>query len=426
MTLMSTWTTRWTTIVTLLFFGAQLSVPAAWAQSPSMPSSGAPATGAAGAPASPAARPATPTPKPTPAGAPAASREGTGNTPWPREATEGGRTFTVYQPQIEKWDGIRLHARAAVSVESQASPLQHFGVVWFSARADVDKANRLVALADFKVDKFTFPSEPDRVAEYQKVLEQRLPREVSRISLDRIQAALAITEAQRGGGASPQPVKNDPPRVILSTVPALLVLVDGKPVLRQVEGLSMSLHRVVNSWALVLVDQKSGKHYLRAVGKWFEASTLDGPWAVAVRPPAALDAAMQTVAKGQRVNLLENPGPEVKDAIARGVLPTIYVSTLPAELIETRGRPDYEPIEGTDLLHVAKLVGEHRARSGGPAPLRPPVRAVVPERVPGRGPVGVRPARQASRCLRQDPGGSSAGRGPRLGPGHAAGQGSPH
>ena len=158
MTLMSTWTTRWTTIVTLLFFGGQLFVPAAWAQSPSMPASGAPATGAAGAPASPAARPpATPTPKPTPAGAPAASREGTGNTPWPREATEGGRTFTVYQPQIEKWDGIRLHARAAVSVESQASPLQHFGVVWFSARADVDKANRLVALADFKVDKFTFP-----------------------------------------------------------------------------------------------------------------------------------------------------------------------------------------------------------------------------------------------------------------------------
>ena len=61
---------------------------------------------------------------------------------------------------------------------------------------------------------------------------------------------------------------------------------------------------------------------------------------------------MQTVAKGQRVNLLDNPGPEVKDAVARGVLPTIYVSTVPAELIQTRGRPDYEPIEGTDLLHV--------------------------------------------------------------------------
>ena len=132
MTLMITWTTRWTTIATLLFLGGQLSAPAAWAQAPSMPASGAPASKAAGPPsASPS-----PAPRATPAtgSAPAASREGTGNTPWPREATEGGRTFTVYQPQIEKWDGVRLHARAAVSVESTASPLQHFGVVWFSAR----------------------------------------------------------------------------------------------------------------------------------------------------------------------------------------------------------------------------------------------------------------------------------------------------
>jgi hypothetical protein len=342
---------RWTAIATLLFLGGQLTIPAAWAQAPSMPASGAPASKAAGAPsapASPAARPATP----TTAGGPAASREGTGNAPWPREATEGGRTFTVYQPQIETWDGTRLHARAAVSVESAASPLQHFGVVWFSARTEVDKVNRLVALADFRVDKVAFPSEPDRAADYQKVLERRLPRDVARISLDRVQAALAVTEAQRGGAATPQSVKNDPPRVIFSTAPALLVLVDGKPVRRQVEGTSITLHRVVNSWALILVDQKGGKHYLRAVGRWFEAGTLDGPWAVAVRPHAALDAAMQTVERSQRVNLLDDPGPGVKAAVARGVVPAVYVSTVPAELIQTEGRPDYEPIEGTDLLHV--------------------------------------------------------------------------
>jgi hypothetical protein len=247
---------------------------------------------------------------------------------------------------------VRLHARAAVSVETTASPVERFGVVWFSARADVDKANRLVSLAEFRIDKVAFPSEPDRAAEYQQVLERRLPREMSRISLDRIQAALAITDAQRGGSAAPQVVKNDPPRIIVSTTPAILVLVDGKPVLRQVEGTSIPLQRVVNSWALILIDQKSGKHYVRALKRWFEASTLDGPWTVAQRPPAALDAAIQTVERGQRVNLLDEPSPDVKEAAARGVMPTVYVSTVPAELIQTKGRPDYEPIEGTDLLHV--------------------------------------------------------------------------
>ena len=345
MTLMITRMTRWTALATLLFLGGQLTVPAARAQAPSMPASGAKTAGPPSTPASPAARPATP----TAAVGPAASREGTGNAPWPREATEGGRTFTVYQPQVEKWDGTRLHARAAVSVESMASPLQHFGVVWWSARAEVDKVNRLVALADFQIDKVAFPSESDRAADYQKVLERLLPREVSRISLDRVQAELAITEAQRSAG-TPQAVKNDPPRVIFSTTPAFLVLVDGKPVLRQADG--SNLQRIVNSWALILVDQKTGKHYLRALGRWFEANTLDGPWSVATRPPAVVDAAMQTATKSQRVNLLDDPGPGVKDAAARGVVPTVHVSTVPAELIQTEGRPDYEPIEGSDLLHV--------------------------------------------------------------------------
>jgi len=289
-----------------------------------------------------------------PRGAPSAptapaSRQGTGNTPWPREAKVGDETYTVYQPQIDKWDGTRLSARAAVSIESAASPTEHFGVVWFSARADVDKVNRLVSLADFRIDKVAFPSQPDRVAEIQKVLEARLPRDVARISLDRVLADLAITEAQVTA-AAPREVKNDPPRVIYSTTPALLILVDGKPVLRQVDG--SSLLRVVNSWALILVDQKGGKHYLRALGRWFEAGTLDGPWSVSAKPPGTLESALQTVSKGQRVNLLDDPGPPVMDAAIKGVLPTVYVSTVPAELVQTEGRPDYEPIDGTDLLYV--------------------------------------------------------------------------
>jgi hypothetical protein len=331
MTLTITRMTRWIAVATLLFFVGQLSTPMARAQAPKQ----APAAGGA------------PTTPPT-AGGPAASPSGTGNAPWPRDFSEGDRTYVIYQPQIDKWDGTRLHARAAVSVESAASPIQHFGVAWFSARADVDKVNRLAALSDFKVEKIEFPSSTELAADYQKVLEQRMPRSAATLSLDRVQAALAITEAQ-AAGAKPQPVKNDPPRVIFSTTPALLVLVDGKPVLRSVDG--SSLLRVINTFALILVD-KSGKHYLRAVGQWFEAGTLDGPWSVAARPPATLESAMQTVAKSQRVNLLDDPGPTVKDAAARGVLPTVYVSTVPAELVQTQGRPDFEPIEDTDLLHV--------------------------------------------------------------------------
>ncbi|HZU95066.1 MAG TPA: hypothetical protein VFF73_00045, partial [Planctomycetota bacterium] len=37
---------------------------------------------------------------------------------WPRTFDEGGLKFTLYQPQLEKWDGTRLLGRSAVSVES--------------------------------------------------------------------------------------------------------------------------------------------------------------------------------------------------------------------------------------------------------------------------------------------------------------------
>src|SRR6516165_12226867 len=141
MALAITRTTRLIATVTLLVFGAQLSAPATWAQVPATPPSGATPAGPPKPSVPPAAGPATP-----PAPRAPATREATGNAPWPREFSDGGQTYTAYQPQIEEWDGVRLHARAAFSVESAASPLQHFGVAWFSARAEVDKVNRLVAL----------------------------------------------------------------------------------------------------------------------------------------------------------------------------------------------------------------------------------------------------------------------------------------
>ena len=46
------------------------------------------------------------------------------------------------------------------------------------------------------------------------------------------------------------PVKNNPPAIIHSTTPALLVLVDGPPVLRRIPGLNVQ--RVINTRALIV------------------------------------------------------------------------------------------------------------------------------------------------------------------------------
>jgi len=270
--------------------------------------------------------------------------------PWPRQVTSGIYTIRVYQPQLDKWDGTALEARAAVSVEQPSAPQPDFGVAWITARTEVDRVNRLVALDRIQITKASFPGAAGKADwTYLEILRKSLPKGVRTVALDRLQASLAITEAQ-SRQQKVEPVKNDPPRILFSPSPALLVLVDGKPVLRQVEG--SKLLRVINTWALVLVDGSSGQYYLRVLEHWAEASAVEGPWAVSARPPASLETVRQSLAKSQKVNLLDDPGPGLKEAAKQGRYPTIHVSTAPAELIQTDGQPSYEPIGGTELLHV--------------------------------------------------------------------------
>ena len=138
----------------------------------------------------------------------------------------------MYQPQIEKWDDTTITFRAAIAVEPAEGAEPIYGMVRTTAQADVDKAARMVTLHDFQIVKVSFPTAPERNVSYLAILSQQLPTRAKEISLDRLEASLAVSQAvkkQRGLA-----VDNDPPRIFFSTHPALLVLVDGDPVLRPV------------------------------------------------------------------------------------------------------------------------------------------------------------------------------------------------
>ena len=78
---------------------------------------------------------------------------------WPRTVIVNQQAFTVYQPQLESWDGAKMEANAAVSVRpannKNAEP--SYCVVWFAAQTEVDKANRLVTLRTLTVERVRFP-----------------------------------------------------------------------------------------------------------------------------------------------------------------------------------------------------------------------------------------------------------------------------
>lgn len=268
---------------------------------------------------------------------------------WPRKLTRDGLTFTVYLPQIEKWERNKLEARAALAIESKASPLPTFGVAWFSARTEVDKESRLVVLDDLQITKVNFPAAEEKNQEYLDLLRKDLGNISRTVALDRLEANLRINQAENQ--PSRVPLKNEPPRVIFSTKPAILVLIDGKPELRQVEG--SNLLRVINTRALILVDQGSGKYFLHIMDHWLSAGAVEGPWALVSNPPAGLEQARKTLTdSGQPIDLLDDPAPDLKEEMEAGQWPVVYVSTVPAELLDTDGEPALAPLAGTQLIYV--------------------------------------------------------------------------
>ena len=69
-------------------------------------------------------------------------------------------------------------------------------------------------------------------------------------------------------------MNNDPPKVIFTTKPSLLVLVDGPPRFRDVGGTDLQL--MLNTRAMILLDTKKKLYYLNVMDGWLQAPDLVG------------------------------------------------------------------------------------------------------------------------------------------------------
>ena len=268
------------------------------------------------------------------------------SSPWPVQVTDKGRTFLIYQPQVDKWENNRLEGRSAVSVRNDAGGQQNFGVVTFSAPTDFDQGSRTVTVRDAVVSRADFPAVAGSAADdYLSVLRPQFAAQSWRVAQDRLQSDMEIDKfAQQ---SAQQPLKNDPPRILYSERPAVLVPIDGNPVLRPVAD--TGLMRVTNTRALILQDKATSRYFLFVSDRWMEARSLDGPWSVALNPSAQLEQAKQITVQQDQVDLLQADGGE--GAVTPASV-SVIVSTVPTELLQTDGPPQYAPIERTQLLYV--------------------------------------------------------------------------
>jgi len=274
---------------------------------------------------------------------------------WPRTFTSGANTFVMYQPQVDKWDGNRVDLYSAVEFKAGKDSPPKYGVVWFQARTEVDKLNRLVTLDQAQITKVKFPVAPEKEPELAALLEKKLPGATKTISLDRLEAApVANSEPIKG-----VEVKNDPPKVIFAAKPSLLVLIDGMPQLREIQG--TKLERVINTRAIILFENDKKNYYLRVQDWWLQAKDLEGPWSYAKKLPDDMKKAEEfVVTQAQGQTLEGEPGtkqPSLKEAGKNAEIPLVYVAFGPTELIETKGEPLYKPIPGTRLEYAENTNG---------------------------------------------------------------------
>ena len=132
---------------------------------------------------------------------------------------------------------------------------------------------RTVVFENLKITKSDFPTLPNRGAAYAAELQTQFAASVRTMSLDRLESSLALA------GIKPPTVEvnNAPPQVLVSYSPAILVPIDGAPVLKPVPSHSR-VQRVINTRALILKGGFGDNFYMHVFDGWLTASTIAGPW----------------------------------------------------------------------------------------------------------------------------------------------------
>src|SRR5262245_58354854 len=275
-----------------------------------------------------------------------------GPDPWPRQLQLSNAMLTVYQPQVDSWQGNQLAFRAAVAAKAQGANAETFGVIWGTARTEVDRVARRVTLEDLRLTRSNFPTLPDNGTAYLSELQQQFQGAARTIALDRLEASLAASGTAPPGGV---PVQKHPPPVLRSYPPAVLVPIDGPPVLRSVPN--TLFERVINTRVLILRDQGGSTYYLHVYDGWLSASTVDGPWSQTIAAPSGLDDVSHQLAESGQVDLLDGGNAQPKPTLANGV-PTIYVRHVPAVLLVFKGQPNFQPLSGTSLLWATNTTAD--------------------------------------------------------------------
>ncbi|MGA1978945.1 MAG: hypothetical protein ABSG99_00045 [Sedimentisphaerales bacterium] len=263
---------------------------------------------------------------------------------WPKMIQTSDTRIVIYQPQLENFNANKLTARSVVSVTIGNSAEPVFGVLCFDSQVETDLDTRMVTLTGINVKKVIFPDTlEEQKAGLDAVLKSEMPKWNLQMSLDEMLTSLELVEKEKKAGDE---LKNEPPKIIFSEVPAVLVTFDGEPKLMKVEN--TNLMKAANTPFFIALDMPSKIYYLKAGDQWMKANEIKGSWQAAATISAAVIALAEGKDASTATGTVNAPQPNGVDYLLQ-----IIEATEPTELIVTNGEPEFQIITGTNLLFVS-------------------------------------------------------------------------
>jgi hypothetical protein len=264
---------------------------------------------------------------------------------WPQTLNASdGSIIRIYEPQPESFKGNILKGRAAFSIGGPGNTAEAlFGTFWAIATVETDKDTRTVHILSVKIPnlKLARDSDASKINFLRGELEAGIPRLNLNLSLDMLLASLDLSTEEHSLSKG---LSTTPPNIIYSNQPSLLVLIDGEPTLQR--NKDWGLDAVVNSPYTIVKDDRT--YYLYGARHWYSAPSAAGPFAYTKSVPHKLKKVENSVDIANETETSYEDSATVADT----VISHIFVSTTPAELIQTMGAPQWTPMPGTGLSYA--------------------------------------------------------------------------
>lgn len=249
-------------------------------------------------------------------------------------------TVVIHVPQIDAWPNYEaIEARLALEVTPVGETEPVFGVAEFVADTDPNLELRVVAIENAEITITSFPeSDEARREQLDAIVRATVQPQTQFVPLDVMLtyiAADAVVPAEAG-------LSYDPPPIFYSSTPAILVNLDGEPILAQIPDTRLE-YAVNTNWDLFRYRER--EWYLRHDDRWLKNDELSGEWEWDSRLPRDFD---DLPDDGNWVDTRAALSPERTDEPE----PTVFVSERPGELIVTDGQPQHRTIGSEGLEYV--------------------------------------------------------------------------